>query len=405
MKPELRFSDYNDEWICTNIKSISNYIDGNYGENYPKEHEFIEIGVPFITSAVIGTSGIFDRKLVKYISEEKNSILTKAQSKGGDIILTNRGASMGVTSMIPNDYVMINIGPQLTRIRCFEDKVNPNFLLQLLKSPQYLYKLRLMNAGSAMPFISLDGLGKFKIAIPSLEEQKVIGNLLTLFDKKIELQLKKIENLKLLKKEINNILIDEIKECKMIPLRELGTTYSGLSGKSKEDFENGNCRFINFMGVLKDFINVNELPSVKIDDNENQNKVKKGDLFFNTSSETKEEVALCSTINDDIPNLYLNSFCFGYRINDLSTINNEYLNLLLHSSEYRKQISNLGQGFTRVNISKNVLLDISVKVPNMENQSFVVNINNKIRDKILLEENYLLKLKNIKKGLMQKMFV
>lgn len=190
-----------------------------------------------------------------------------------------------------------------------------------------------------------------------------------------------------------------------ITLGKLGNTYSGLSGKSKEDFGNGNCKFITFMSVLNDSININDLLYVKINDNEKQNQVKQCDLFFTTSSETKEEVGLCSTLAEEVSNLYLNSFCFGYRINDLSVVNNEYLNTLLHCKEYRKKISNLGQGFTRVNISKNKLLDILIKVPDIKEQMKVVDISNKINGKLKVEEEKLIKLQEFKKGLMQSMFV
>ena len=178
-----------------------------------------------------------------------------------------------------------------------------------------------------------------------------------------------------------------------------------MSGKSKEDFENGNSKFISFMSVLKDKIEIDNLPTVTINNDEKQNKVQKYDLFFNTSSETKEEVALCSTINKDIDNLYLNSFCFGYRINDLKLVNNEYLNMMLHCTNYRKLISNFGQGFTRVNISKNELMDLIVKVPSMNEQIKIVDIINKVKNIIELESTKLSKLQELKKGLMQNMFV
>lgn len=209
----------------------------------------------------------------------------------------------------------------------------------------------------------------------------------------------------LFKKGLINNELNCLNNCQSVSLNDLGITYSGLSGKTKEDFENGNCKFINFMSVLKDNIDISSLTTVKINPNEKQNKVEKGDLFFMTSSETKEEVALCSTLSYDVKNLYLNSFCFGYRINDLNVINNEYLNCLLHSPKYRKQISNLGQGFTRVNISKNKLLELLIEVPDMKQQLRIVSINNKLNCKINLENEKLNKLSELKKGLMQKMFV
>ena len=200
-------------------------------------------------------------------------------------------------------------------------------------------------------------------------------------------------------------MINGINEYKEFSLKDIGITYSVLSGKSKEDFESGNSKFVSFMSILKDKIEIDKLPTVMINGNEKQNKVQKYDLFFNTSSETKEEVALCSTINEDVDNLYLNSFCFGYRINDLKLVNNEYLNIMLHCTSYRKLISNLGQGFTRVNISKNELMDLVVKVPSIDDQIKIVDIINKVKSIIDLEAIKLSKLQELKKGLMQNMFV
>ena len=56
---------------------------------------------------------------------------------------------------------------------------------------------------------------------------------------------------------------------------------------------------------------------VDIKDDENQNQVMNGDLFFNTSSETpmKLNVFILKNCNEEI---YLNSFCFGFRLNDKS---------------------------------------------------------------------------------------
>lgn len=200
-------------------------------------------------------------------------------------------------------------------------------------------------------------------------------------------------------------MIDNLTKYKEIQLGELGETYSGLSGKTKEDFEKGESHYIPFVAILNNKINTNLLPIVKIDKNEMQNEVRQYDLFFNTSSETLNEVGLCSTLNNDIKNTYLNSFCFGYRIRNLKEINNEYLNILLHSSIFRKKISVLGQGFTRVNISKNKLMEIKVLVPSYREQLKIVSIINMESNKLSLEENKLLKLQELKKGLMQSMFV
>lgn len=188
-------------------------------------------------------------------------------------------------------------------------------------------------------------------------------------------------------------------------LNKIGSYYSGLTGKSKDEFENGNKKYISFMSVLENKIIIDKLPNVLIKDKEYQNKVKSGDLFFTISSETQKEIGMCSTINCVEEDLYLNSFCFGYRLNSLSKTNNEFLCYLLLSSKYRNEISKLGQGFTRVNLSKNQLLNLEIALPKMDVQIKIKNILNTLNVYFDLETSKLNTLNKLKKGLMQNMFV
>ena len=114
---------------------------------------------------------------------------------------------------------------------------------------------------------------------------------------------------------------------------------------------------------------------------------------------------MCATLKNNVENVYLNSFCFGFRIKDNNMMNNEFLCYLLLSKKYRKIISNLGQGFTRVNISKNQLLDIEVEIPSIDVQKKISKTITCLEKHIDLECNILYKLNELKKGLMQNMFV
>ena len=92
-------------------------------------------------------------------------------------------------------------------------------------------------------------------------------------------------------------------------LGELGYFYGGLTGKSKEDFTNGNSKFITYMNVFSNLslkINVDDI--VKIGENENQNIIQYGDIIFTGSSETPDECGMSSvlTIKTD-EKLYLKS--------------------------------------------------------------------------------------------------
>lgn len=95
---------------------------------------------------------------------------------------------------------------------------------------------------------------------------------------------------------------------------------------------------------------------------EHQNDVREGDLFFNGSSETPEEVAMCSLLDHDVGNVYLNSFCFGFRLED-PDVDGRYIVSLFRSHEGRKLVLPLAQGFTRHNLSKRALLNLTIPVP------------------------------------------
>ena len=100
-------------------------------------------------------------------------------------------------------------------------------------------------------------------------------------------------------------------------LEELGSTYGGLTGKTKADFGVGEGRYVTFMNVMANVvIDSGLLEQVRVLPSESQNQLNKGDLLFNGSSETAEEVAMCSLMAEDVPNLFLNSFCFGFRLRD-----------------------------------------------------------------------------------------
>lgn len=148
-------------------------------------------------------------------------------------------------------------------------------------------------------------------------------------------------------------------------LGEVGTTYTGLSGKSKEDFGHGEGKFITYMNVFSNAISDSEMVEpIEIDTK--QNEVKKGDVFFTTSSETPEEVGMSSVLLEDCENIYLNSFCFGYR--PIEKFDNRYLAFMLRSSEMRKKITFLAQGISRYNISKNRMMEIEIPIPSLSEQ-------------------------------------
>ena len=211
---------------------------------------------------------------------------------------------------------------------------------------------------TALTGITTDGYFGTTLVLPSVEEQhkisdyfKSLDHLITLHQRKICIFIKKLP-------------ID----WEQRKLGDMGSTFTGLSGKTKEDFGHGDAQFITYMNVFSNPVaNLEMTEAVEIDTK--QNSVKKGDVFFTTSSETSEEVGMSCVMPQNKENIYLNSFCFGYRPTEKFDL--DYLAYVLRAGSFRKEMTFLAQGISRYNISKNKVMGVSIPVPNLEEQAMI----------------------------------
>ena len=316
-----------------------------------------------------------------------------------DVLMTRTGNTgrvvTGVSGVFHNNFFRINFD---------RSKIDKDYLVYYLNLKS-IQNLILEKAGaSTIPDLNHGDFYSIPFNYPeNLNEQRAIAKTFINIDNLINSLQFLILKKEKIKKQTMNILFDKNNfksELKTICLNKIGYAYNGLSGIKSENFKDGNKKYITFLNVLGNPI-VKEQQFEKFYCNNVQKKVQKGDLFFNTSSETPEEVALCSTINFDIDELYLNSFCFGFRITDHS-INNLYLSYFYRSKYGRNIIKNLAQGSTRYNLPKKRFMEYSICVPSDTNEqieyaNILMNMDNEIE---LLNEK-LSKYKKIKDGMME----
>lgn len=285
-------------------------------------------------------------------------------------------------------------------------------ILFIMLSKKNSPKFKLYAGNTATPIINKKFFENLSFYFPSINEQNKIGKFLSLIDKKIELMEKKYKTLQKYKSAlIQQIFTQNIRfnnfdnNWNQYSLDELGETYSGLNGLSKENFESGTSKFIPYKVIFdNEVIDINSLEPVQLN-NKKQEPVKKGDLFFTGSSETPEEVGMVSVLNKNIENCYLNSFCFGYRLNDFMKVNPLFLSYLLRSPLIRRKIKVLGQGSTRFNISKKEIMKLTVEIPSLEEQKKIITLLENLTNNIHFMKNKNSKIKEFKKYLLQQMFV
>ena len=159
-------------------------------------------------------------------------------------------------------------------------------------------------------------------------------------------------------------------------LGEIGKFYGGITGKSKDDFKDGNAKFITYMNVYKNpALRLDLDDKVRIGKNEKQRTLQYGDVLFTGSSETPDECGISSVVTEQpTEDLYLNSFCFFLRLNDPKLIDPDFAKHLFRCDDLRRQIGKTANGVTRYNVSKKLMENVTIPLPPLDVQREVVRI-------------------------------
>jgi hypothetical protein len=192
--PEIRFKGYADVWEqrkldCTNTV----FTDGNYGESYPKSSDMTDSisGVPFLTGGNL-RDGKLSINGASYITLDKHLELTSGHLEEDDIVIAVRG-SLGALGYVNYNNAGWNINSQLAILRTNKNELYGAFLIQYLLSQDGQNALLKRQTGSALKQLPIKSLKDLKVPISSIDEQKEIANFLSQLDNRITLHQRKYD--------------------------------------------------------------------------------------------------------------------------------------------------------------------------------------------------------------------
>lgn len=405
MVPEVRFKGFTDDWEQRKLGEIANTFSG--GTPSVSNKSYYNGDIPFIRSAEINKE-----KTELFLTQEGIANSSAKLVRKGTLLYALYGATSGEVGI-----AKIN-GAINQAIMAIEPKKDNSYFIEswLIKNKEHIITTYLQGGQGNL---SAKIIKSLSLGLPKIKEQFKVRDLITIVDYLISLQQRKLEQLKQLKKVMLQRLFVQNKE-KLVPIIRFNNfniqwrlntlnglqenVYSGLSGKTKIDFGHGDARYITYLNVHDNIIaKVSGID--KIEKDLNQNKVEKGDILFTISSEVPEEVALNSVWPSNYgKDLYLNSFCFGYRPIP-GKVNPFFLSYYLRTPFLRKNVFPLAQGISRFNISKKNILNISIAIPSLEEQNSIYKLLAEL-DKILDQKKMNInQFKAIKKFLLQKLFI
>ncbi len=178
--------DRTSAWPSIQLGDVAQFVNGDRGENYPKQTDYVDNGIPFI-----GAGDLVDGR-VSTASCTRISDVAFERLRGGkiqlrDLLFCLRG-SLGkvarVTGIEPSA-----IASSLVIIRP-TPRIDERYLFYVLSGPLGKQFTVSLNNGSVQPNISARSLQESTVPLPPLTEQRTIAHILGSLDDKIELNRK-----------------------------------------------------------------------------------------------------------------------------------------------------------------------------------------------------------------------
>ena len=372
--PKLRFKEFNDEYAKLKYKDVLKIKSGKDQKQVEDENGKYPI---------LGTGGQIGKT---------NSFLYDKPS-----VLIGRKGTINKPQYMESPFWTVDT---LFYSHIYEPNI-PKYLFYSFQNVNW----KKYDESTGVPSLSSSTIESVECSIPSPNEQIKVANFLSLLDKKIELQTKKIEDLKLFKKGLINIL--NKKSYQETTLGKIGKFQTSSIDKLVKENEKI-VNLYNYMDVYKHKIimtqDLSKLSKTSAKDNQIiTNNLKRGDILFTPSSETPDDIGHSICIQENLPNTVYSYHLLRYRPNII--IDPLFSNYYFNNSKIRKQIIRYATGATRYTVSLDNFLKIKVDIPDLITQKKYGLLLYSTDKKVNKEMFKLNKLQELKKGLMQDMFV
>lgn len=319
----------------------------------------------------------------------------------GPGVITGRSGTIGKVHFVKDDFWPHNTALWVTS---FEGN-DPKFVY-------YLYahlNLERFLAGSGVPTLNRNDVHDHLAACPPVDEQRAIAAALSDADHFIAALERLVEKKRDIRIGVGQQLLTAAirlpgfdADWQLAPIRSLGETYGGLSGKSADDFGCGDSRYVPFLNVLTNVqVDPNAYERVRVGRHEKQNEVRVGDILFNGTSETPDELAMAAVVVEAPPRLFLNSFCFGLRVRDRAQHDPLFLAYTFRGPVGRRLLYALAQGATRYNLSKTEFRRLKLPLPGLSEQRAIAKVLADLDAGIVALSVRLAKVKAIREGMVQ----
>ena len=202
-KPKIRFKGYQEDWEQRKLIDLVDVLDGDRGKNYPTSDDFDISGHTLFLNASNVTNDGFLFQDNQFITEEKSNSMGNGKLEEDDIVVTSRGSlghiawyNADISSFVP--YARINSGMLILRNK---KEIETEYLYHFMKSSKGQSQISFISFGSAQPQLTKKGVEDLEVILPTRRDEQVqLGHYFSNLDNLITLHQRKCEETKILKK-------------------------------------------------------------------------------------------------------------------------------------------------------------------------------------------------------------
>ena len=394
-------------WSVKKLKACLSLLkDGTHGT-----HVDVSNGVMLLSAKdVVNGQIILSEDARKISFNDFNSLHKNYHIQNDDIVLTIVG-TIGRCAIIKNYDNNYTFQRSVAILRPNKE-ITSKYLFSYIQGNSFQKELLKRQSVSAQPGVYLDDLSKISLIFPPLPEQEKIADILGTWDEAIEKLSNLIERKKLLKKGLMQKLLTGktrlsgfTQPWKEVKLGDIGTISS--AGVDKKIVEGEDLiKLLNYMDVYKkDFLYKTDT-SMTVSAPMRQIKncdLKKGDIFFTPSSETRDDIAHSAVVMENIPD-----GVYSYhivRLRPTTPIDLKFSAYAFKTAKFYKQAYSWCEGSgQRYVISQDDFRNMQVYIPSdISEQQAIADVLSTADDEINLLNQKLEALKEQKKGLMQQL--
>ncbi len=402
--PKLRFKKFADEWQPYKLSDIGNFLKGG---NLNKSNLSLD-GIPCILYGELYT---FYNEFATKIKSKTFITPDLVLSKKYDILLPLSGETAeDISTCTCVLFDNVALGGDLL---IFRSSFTNNLFMSLLLKYKYKYKIARIAQGKSIVHINIKSLKNIKVNLPSLEEQNKLSSFLFIVNKKIENLENTITSLENQKKG----LLQQVFNQKLRFKDKNGNNYPNWEKKKITDIA---ITYIGLVTTMTKFYVEKGIPLIRNSD------IKENKFIFNEQIFLDEKFAKNNSsrqhkLNDIITvhtgdvgtsamideNL-VNSIGFATivtRIKDFNKYNPKYICWYLNSPICKSKIYTMITGDGRNNLNMKDFNKLYIPTPCFEEQTKIADFLSAFDRKIDNQKAQLEHWQQIKKGLLQQMFV